>query len=133
MKKQAAVLPATNVSPYGDLRAIKHVSSADLLPRLGTYFPFVHELSSDSPCRAPVPLRIATAGLLLPRGKVCRSSPSVVAHTRVSDFVPSPQESCCGRPFAWPHPIPTVSPSMSIRQSSGSFPPRSPPSWSETR
>jgi hypothetical protein len=42
--------------------------SADFLPRFGAYLPFVHELSSDSPCRAPVPLRIAFAGLLMPPG-----------------------------------------------------------------
>ena len=65
---------------------------ADFLPHFGAYLPFVHELSSDSPCRAPVPLRIAIAGLLMPRGKVCRSSSSVFAHARVLDCVPSLQE-----------------------------------------
>ena len=38
---------------------------------------------SDLPRRAPVPLRIAFAGLSTPRGRVCRSVPCVFAHARV--------------------------------------------------
>jgi hypothetical protein len=56
-------LPVSLAATVARDHALLNMLLADFLPRFGAYLPFVHELSSDSPCRAPVPLRIAIAGL----------------------------------------------------------------------
>jgi hypothetical protein len=48
---------------YAVIHALLNTVAADFSVHFGGPLPFVHELSSDSPCRAPVPLRIAIAGL----------------------------------------------------------------------
>ncbi len=55
---------------------------------------FLNELASDSAASGAGPLRIAFAGLLTSRGRVCRFSPSVFAPSRASDSSRWPQPCC---------------------------------------
>ena len=121
--------------PVRDRRAIGLSVPAIGLQASGFSAPFAVRslLASDLPRRAPVPLRIALAGLSTPRGIVCRSVPCVRARARLWPPVAGWPECCCGRPSLLPTPRLTPSRSMSIRPSWSNCPPASPPSWSETR
>jgi hypothetical protein len=85
------------------------------LAPFGAYLPFVHELSSDSPCRAPVPLRIAFCRLVMPGVKYVVQVPRThgafwIAFARAD---PAVAGRLPGRARSRPYRT-----SMSIRQSS---------------